>query len=120
MKKIVRLTESDIRRIVKESVNEISRSKALDVSSDMGKFYEDIANDFNEFYSTLHFSFYGNNNNRYLQEMMKHAKAIGDILSRKLKQSSDIEDSVWAKSFEDWAAENPNYADDDEYWQAQI
>jgi hypothetical protein len=51
---------------------------------------------------------------------MKHAKAIGDILSRKFKQSSDIEGAVFKKSFKDWAAENPNYTDDDEYWQAQI
>jgi hypothetical protein len=112
--------ENRINRIVKESVNEISRGKALDVSSDMGKLYEDIANDFGEFYNTLHFSLQGNENNRYLQEIMKHAKAIGDILSRKFKQSSDIEGAVFKKSFKDWAAENPNYTDDDEYWQAQI
>ncbi len=112
--------ENRINRIVKEPMNEISRRKALDVSSDMGKFYEDIANDFNEFYNTLHFSLQGNSNNKYLQEIMKHAKAIGDILSRKLNQSSEIEDAVWSKSFDDWAAENPNYTDDDQYWEDQI
>ena len=120
MKKAIRLTESDLRRIVKESVNEISRSKALDVSTDTGKFYEDIANGFGEFYNTLYFSLKENENNRYLQEIMKHAKAIGDILSRKLKQSSDIEGAVFKKSFKDWAAENPNYTDDAQYWEDQI
>jgi hypothetical protein len=120
MKKTIRLTENDLHRIVKESVNEISRRKALDVSSDMGKFYEDISNDFNEFYNTLYFSLQGNSNNKYLQEMMKHAKAIGDILSRKFKQSSDIEDAAWSKSFEDWKTENPNYTDDEQYWEDQI
>ena len=120
MKRIVRLTESDLRRIVKESVNEISRIKVANASVDWGNLYNDIANDFNRFYSTLHFYLQSNRGNRHMEEMMKYAKAIGEILNKKTKQATDLYDAASEKSFEDWAAENPNYTDDNEYWEDQI
>jgi hypothetical protein len=55
-----------------------------------------------------------------MEEMMKYAKAIGEILNKKTKQATDLYDAASEKSFEDWAAENPNYKDDNEYWEDQI
>jgi len=120
MKRIVRLTEGEVNRIVKRVVNEISRSKVADVSVDWGNLYADIANDFSRFYSTLNFHLQSNRGNRHMEEMMKYAKAIGEILNKKTKQATDLYDAASEKSFEDWAAENPNYKDDNEYWEDQI
>lgn len=92
MKKIVRLTESDIKGIVKNVLNEI----VYDASDRNEELFGDLRRSFDEFYDYLYdyirpsddYDYNGEwlddvaNNNPQIQEIRKHAEIIKDILDK--------------------------------------
>ena len=119
MKKVIRLTESDIENIVKKAVNEISYRKADNVVYDNGHIFDEMKKMFKPFLRNIEYHYEGTNN-RYIGEIMKHAYAINDILERKLNQADRISDVLDNCKFDKWAEKNHDYADDDEFWSAQV
>ena len=71
MKKLIRLTESDIRNIVKKAVNEISLRKADDISYLKGHEFKELKDMFDPFLRNLMYHYDGTDN-----------KYIGEINSR--------------------------------------
>lgn len=119
MKKIIKLTESDLHRIVKEAVNEISLRKADNVSYLKGHEFKELKDMFEPFIRNLMYHYEGTDN-KYINEIIKHAEAINSILDKKVNQADNIAGDLQYCTFDNWAEKNPNYTDDDEYFDAQV
>lgn len=115
MKKIIRLTESDIRKIVRKTINEISYGKAGDTAYWQGAMFKQLEKEFHEFYSTLLYHYESiRNENKYIDELIKHSDAINSILQRKLKQADDINDTLQGIDLNAWE-NDPNTPEDADY-----
>ena len=135
MVKKVRITENDIKNIIKNVLNEISYGKAERTAYDEGHKFERLKRDFDDFYTTLMYT-YGNRedsedgmsyqykpdfeyNNKYLVEIMKHAQIINDILDKKIKQAENINDKLQDfDHYKYWDSEEGEREDfEDKDWQ---
>ena len=89
MKKRIKLSESDLNRIVKRVINEISYGLVDNASSISDKVFYDMEMAFQDFYDTIKYNV--DTNNPYVKKIKEYADAIGDILSKKSQQRKNFE-----------------------------
>ena len=91
MKK-VRLSEQDIKNIVKNVVNEISYDTVNKAWAKNDKLFSEIEYNFNEFYYSL--DKVADSDNRYIQEILNYANQIRKIIDRKKNQANNFDNEL--------------------------
>ena len=84
MKRRIKLSESDLNKIVKRAINEISYGLADNAYNKSDEVFTEMEYAFNDFYDTVKYN--EDINNPYVKKIKEYAEKIASLLDRKNAQ----------------------------------
>ena len=113
MKRRIKLSESDLNRIVKRAINEISYGLADNAYNKSDEVFTEMEYAFNDFYDTVKYN--EDINNPYVKKIKEYAEKIASLLDRKNAQRNNISNELNKFDYKKFYGDKNRSEDEEDY-----